>query len=212
MALLVACCVFVALALIPLAGHSPAAPLPKPGSHPGGIGSTKGALHAAPGHQLASFSAGCFWGVEDAFRQVPGVVATAVGYTGGSVADPTYEQVCTHKTGHAETVLVEFDPKKVTYLRLLDWFWKIHDPTAVDRQGPDVGNNYRSAIWCYGQEELKQAMESKAKVQAQLHTPVATQVAIAKPFYLAEGYHQQYAERTGDHSCPVRYPGSGSGS
>jgi peptide-methionine (S)-S-oxide reductase len=179
------------------------------GTHPGGVGLHKGALTPAPGDRLAAFSAGCFWGSEDAFRHVPGVVATAVGFTGGTVPNPSYEQVCTHTTGHAETVLVEFDPKKVSYGHLLDWFWKIHDPTTVDRQGPDIGDNYRSAIWCYGDDELKEALASKRQTQRQFSSPIVTGVQKAAPFYLAEDYHQQYDQKTGRHSCPVDLPNGG---
>jgi peptide-methionine (S)-S-oxide reductase len=207
-AVLVVCAAIAAMAFgAGRFGASPGTAAGKVGTHPGGIGLMKGPLKPAAGDELAAFSAGCFWGVEDAFRQVPGVVATAVGYTGGTVPNPTYEQVCTHTTGHAESVLVEFDPKRISYPKLLSWFWKIHDPTQVDRQGPDIGNSYRSAIWCFSDEQLRQARASESEQAKELKAPIATQISRAKPFYLAEDYHQQYAERTGDHSCPVRYPG-----
>jgi peptide-methionine (S)-S-oxide reductase len=162
-------------------------------------------LRAKPGDQLACFSGGCFWGVEEFFRsKVPGVVATAVGFTGGTVPNPSYELVCTHTTGHAESVLVEFNPKKVTYRQLVDDFWKVHDPTTVDRQGPDVGNSYRSAIWTFNDSQKKDALASMAARQSKESGPIVTQVHNAMPFYLAEGYHQQYDEKTGTDSCPVR--------
>ena len=153
--------------------------------------------------QLAAFAAGCFWGVEDAFRHVPGVVATAVGYAGGHTEHPTYEDVCTHTTGHAETVLVEFDPQKVTYEKLLKVFFTIHDPTQVNRQGPDVGSNYRSVIFFFTPDEQKAAEMAKQAKAKQEDAPIATEIVPMAPFWKAEGYHQQYSERTGDHSCPI---------
>jgi peptide-methionine (S)-S-oxide reductase len=154
--------------------------------------------------KLAAFAAGCFWGVEDAFRHVPGVTATAVGFTGGHTTNPDYEKVCTHTTGHAETVLVEFDPARVPYERLLQVFFKIHDPTQVDRQGPDVGDQYRSAIFTFSDEEAAAAKAAKQSAEKSLGHPVATQIRPVGPFFKAESYHQQYAERTGHHGCPIR--------
>lgn len=214
------CCIAAALFLLPsFEGHRQEGATDGPavssdaslrvGTHPGGIGLKRGPLTPAPGDRLAAFSAGCFWGSEDAFRHVPGVVATAVGFTGGTVPNPSYELVCSHTTGHAETVLVEFDPKKVSYGQLLDWFWKIHDPTTPNRQGPDIGDNYRSAIWCYGSDELAEARDSERKAQKSFDSPIVTQIAMAGPFYLAEDYHQQYDQKTGRHSCPVPLPGGG---
>ncbi len=154
--------------------------------------------------QLAAFAAGCFWGVEDAYRHVPGVVATAVGYAGGQTSDPTYEDVCTHKTGHAETVLVEYDPARVPYEQLLRVFWKIHDPTQVDGQGPDIGSNYRSVVFTFSSEQQAAARASLAAEQKTLSSPIATHIQPMGPFWKAEGYHQQYAERTGHHGCPIK--------
>jgi peptide-methionine (S)-S-oxide reductase len=175
----------------------------KVGTDPGMI-KEGGDLKPKEGDKLALFSGGCFWGVEEFFRQVPGVVATAVGFTGGTVPHPTYEQVCTHTTGHVESVLIEFDPKKISYRTLVDDFWKVHDPTTVDRQGPDVGNNYRSAIWTFDDTQKKDALASVAARQSQEKGPIVTKIASAKPFYLAEDYHQQYDEKSGTLSCPTR--------
>ena len=180
------------------------APGVKVGANPGNV------VRALPGHlmashknQLASFSGGCFWGTEDVFRQVPGVVATAVGYSGGHIANPSYEQVCTHSTGHAETVLIEFDPSRVTYKQLLKVFWENHDPTTVDRQGPDIGSNYRSSIWCFSQDQMKEAKLSLQEQQKKLTNRIVTEIQTAQPFYLAEDYHQQYDEKHGTHFCPI---------
>ncbi len=159
------------------------------------------------GHdKLAAFSAGCFWGVEDAFRHVPGVVATAVGYAGGHTTDPNYERVCSHTTGHAETVLVEFDPTRVPYEQLLRVFWKIHDPTQVGGQGPDEGDNYRSIVFTFDDEEAAAARASMEAEQKTLSRPITTEILPMGAFYEAEAYHQQYSERTGRHGCPVRLP------
>ena len=172
------------------------------GTNPGGVGAgTK--LAPKPGHELAAFAAGCFWGVEDTFRQVPGVVATAVGYTGGHTDDPTYEAVCSHTTGHAETVLVEFDPKKVSYETLLNVFFENHDPTTVNRQGPDIGDQYRSEIFTFSPAQRLAALDKKAREQSARKKHVATLVEPMGRFYKAEEYHQQYDEKTGTHSCPI---------
>ena len=172
------------------------------GTDPGSVGAgTK--LAPKPGHELAAFAAGCFWGVEDNFRQVPGVVATAVGYTGGHTEHPTYESVCSHGTGHAETVLVEFDPKKVSYETLLNVFFKNHDPTTANRQGPDVGDQYRSEIFTFSPAQRLAALDKKAREQAELGKRVATLVEPIGRFWKAEEYHQQYDEKTGTHSCPL---------
>ena len=173
------------------------------GTDPGHVG--RGTpLVAQAGHELGAFAAGCFWGVEDAFRRVPGVTATAVGYTGGHTADPTYERVCAHDTGYAETVLVEFDPKRVSYARLLDVFFQIHDATTMNRQGWDVGDQYRSAVFTQSPEQAEAARAAMARAQKKESDKIVTQITPLQPFYRAEDYHQQYAERTGSHGCPVR--------
>ena len=147
--------------------------------------------------EKATFGAGCFWGVEIDFRNVPGVVDTAVGYEGGSVANPTYEDVCSHTTGHAEVVEVEFDPEQVSYEELLEKFWDVHDPTQLNRQGPDVGDQYRSAIFVHSPEQEEKALESRARAQARYDRPIVTEVTPASTFWRAEEYHQQYLEKRG---------------
>lgn len=172
------------------------------GTDPGGVGAGT-PLAPKPGHELAAFAAGCFWGVEDNFRQVPGVTATAVGYTGGKTQSPTYETVCSHTTGHAETVLVEYDPAKVTYEALVRVFFLNHDPTTKNRQGPDVGDQYRSAIFTFDDKQAAIA-ESAAKLESQrLGKEVTTEISKLGQFWKAEEYHQQYDEKTGTHSCPM---------
>src|SRR5262249_23185193 len=150
-----------------------------------------------------AFAGGCFWGVEDVFRQVPGVIATAVGYSGGHTKNPTYQDVCTHTTGHAETVLVEFDPARVSYQSLLDVFFANHDPTTLDRQGPAVGDQYRSAIFTFSDAQAELARATAAREERRLGRRVTTVVSPMGAFYKAEEYHQQYDEKTGRHSCPV---------
>ncbi len=172
------------------------------GTDPGHVGHGT-ALTPRPGDELAAFAAGCFWGVEENFRQVPGVVATAVGYTGGNTLEPTYESVCTHTTGHAETVLVEFDPQMVSYATLLNVFFKNHDPTTVNRQGPDVGDQYRSAIFTFTPDQAAAAAATKEHEAAALGRPVATLIQPLGRFWKAEEYHQQYDEKTGTRSCPT---------
>ena len=153
--------------------------------------------------EKATFGAGCFWGVEVAFRNVPGVKDAAVGYMGGSVPNPTYEQVCTDRTGHAEVGQVEFDPAEVSYESLLDTFWAEHDPTQLNRQGPDVGRQYRSAVFFHSPEQQEQALESKARVQARYDRPVSTEIEPASEFWRAEDYHQQYLVKRGRASCLI---------
>jgi peptide-methionine (S)-S-oxide reductase len=156
-------------------------------------------------NETATFAAGCFWGVEAAFRQVPGVVDTAVGYTGGSVPNPTYEDVCTDRTGHAEAVRVEFDPAQVSYDRLLDVFWENHDPTTKNRQGPDMGTQYRSAIFFHDTGQEKAASESRNRLEqsGRYRRPVVTEIVPAKEFWQAEEYHQRYLEKRGLAHCRI---------
>jgi peptide-methionine (S)-S-oxide reductase len=145
---------------------------------------------------IATFAAGCFWGIEKAFRQVDGVTETAVGYTGGTAPDPTYEQVCGGRTGHAEAVRVEFDPARVSYDDLLDLFWRVHDATQLNRQGPDVGSQYRSAIFFHDPEQEAAAQAAKARQQGS-GGQIVTEIVPVDTFHLAEDYHQQYLEKRG---------------
>jgi peptide-methionine (S)-S-oxide reductase len=153
--------------------------------------------------EKATFGAGCFWGVEAAFRQLPGVVATRVGYTGGNVPDPTYELVCSHGTGHAEAVEVSFDPTRVSYDDLLNVFWTSHNPTTRDRQGLDIGSQYRSVIFFHSPDQQAAAERTREEQQAKLHWPkkIVTEIAPAPEFYEAEDYHQQYLEKRGRSTC-----------
>ncbi|HTG15341.1 MAG TPA: peptide-methionine (S)-S-oxide reductase MsrA [Blastocatellia bacterium] len=155
--------------------------------------------------ETATFAAGCFWGVEAAFRQVEGVVSTRVGYTGGTVVNPTYEQVCSGKTGHAEAVEIEYDPSRVSYEQLLNVFWENHDPTTLNRQGPDVGAQYRSAVFFNSSEQGTAARASKDKLQqsGKYKRPIVTEITPAPEFYRAEEYHQQYLEKRGVSHCRV---------
>jgi len=155
--------------------------------------------------ELATFGAGCFWGVEAAFRQIPGVMGTAVGYLGGTLENPTYHDVCTGRTGHAEVVRVEFDPSEVPYEHLLDVFWKNHDPTTLNRQGPDVGTQYRSAIFYHSpaQKEAAQASKEQLSKSGKFPRPIVTEITPASAFYKAEDYHQQYLEKRGLASCHI---------
>jgi peptide-methionine (S)-S-oxide reductase len=153
--------------------------------------------------EKATFAAGCFWGVEAAFRQIPGVVATRVGYTGGHTDDPTYERVCSHTTGHAEAVEVTFDPERVSYEQLLDVFWTKHNPTTKNRQGLDIGDQYRSSIFFHSPDQQETAERTKESQQAKLHWPkkIVTEIVPASEFHEAEDYHQQYMEKRGRSSC-----------
>ena len=153
--------------------------------------------------QIATFAAGCFWGVEAAFRQIKGVVSTMVGYTGGKMDNPSYEDVCTDETGHAEAVQVEYDPSKVSYEQLLDVFWNNHDPTQLNRQGPDVGTQYRSVIFYHTSEQKKAAIASKEKLAGKYKKPIATEIVPASKFHKAEEYHQQYLEKRGLSTCRI---------
>ena len=149
----------------------------------------------------ATFGAGCFWGVEAAFRQLDGVAKTRVGYAGGELDNPTYEDVCSHKTGHAEVVEVSYDPDQVSYDDLLDVFWGKHDPTQLNRQGWDIGDQYRSVIFVHDEEQRTAAERSKDNEQAAYRKPIVTQIEPAPAFYEAEDYHQQYLEKRGRSSC-----------
>ena len=156
--------------------------------------------------EKATFAAGCFWGVEATFRQLPGVVSTRVGYTGGHTENPTYKEVCTDTTGHAEAVEVDFDPAKISYTDLLKVFWENHDPTQVNRQGPDWGKQYRTAIFYHSPEQQAQAQASKEALEKahRYSKPIATQIVPAVIFNQAEDYHQQYLEKRGLASCHVK--------
>lgn len=154
----------------------------------------------------ATFAAGCFWGVEAEFRKLKGVTSTRVGYTGGNFPNPTYKDVCGDRTGHAEAVEVEYDPAKISYEQLLDVFWENHDPTQLNRQGPDWGSQYRSAIFFHSPEQEAAAKASKSALEKSknLDRPIVTQIVPATTFYQAEDYHQQYFEKRGLASCHVR--------
>ena len=154
---------------------------------------------------IATFGAGCFWGVEAAYRQVPGVLSTRVGYLGGTMENPTYRDVCTGSTGHAEVVAVTYDPSRVTYDDLLTVFWENHDPTTLNRQGPDVGVQYRSAIFYHDDEQMKAAEASKEErdKSGRYRRPIVTEITPASTFYEAEDYHQQYLEKRGLASCHI---------
>ena len=158
---------------------------------------------AIPGSETAMFGAGCFWGVEEAFSRLKGITSTEVGYSGGKTQNPTYEQVCSHTTGHAEVIKVEFDPSILSYAQLLELFFEIHDPTSVDRQGFDIGDNYRSAIFFLNPMQEAAAQQTIAKLEqaGKYARPIVTQVELAGPFYRAEEYHQHYAAKHGGGFC-----------
>lgn len=155
--------------------------------------------------EQAIFAAGCFWGVQYYFDQVPGVTSTVVGYTGGTTENPTYDDVMTHNTGHAEAILIEFDADKLSYETLVRQFFRMHDPTQLNRQGLDVGDDYRSAIFYVTDEQKETAEKVKADLQSKLGTEIVTEITEAGPFYRAEEYHQKYTERTGDGMCHIEY-------
>lgn len=155
--------------------------------------------------QTAIFAAGCFWGVQFYFDQVPGVIETTVGYTGGHSKNPTYEEVSSHSTGHAEAVEVKFDPNTISYETLVRHFFRLHDPTQLNRQGPDVGDNYRSAIFFRTKEQQTIAERVKIEIQSQNRRPIVTQITPVKEFYEAENYHQKFTEKTGQGMCHVAY-------
>jgi peptide-methionine (S)-S-oxide reductase len=148
-------------------------------------------------NETATFGAGCFWGVEYVFERVPGVVETEAGYAGGYTENPTYRDVCSHGTGHAEVLRVRFDPALVSFEQLLEVFWAMHDPTQVNRQGPDVGDQYRSAIFTHSDEQQRLAEASRDAAQARFDRPIATEITPAGPFYPAEDYHQRYYDKNG---------------
>jgi len=158
-----------------------------------------------PGWEKATFGAGCFWGVEATYRQIKGVKSTAVGYEGGTMKNPSYQDVCTDETGHAEVVEVIYDPKEVSYDTLLHVFWENHDPTTLNRQGPDVGTQYRSVVFYHSDEQKQAAERSKEEMSAsgKFKRPIVTQVVPAQEFYRAEEYHQQYLEKRGLSSCHI---------
>jgi peptide-methionine (S)-S-oxide reductase len=154
----------------------------------------------------ATFAAGCFWGVEAAFRQLPGVHSTQVGYTGGNLAHPSYEQVCSDRTGHAEAVEIEYDPAILSYEKLLETFWENHDPTQLNRQGPDRGTQYRSAIFFHdpAQEQAARASKLQLETAKRYSKPIVTEIVPAVTFFPAEDYHQQYLEKRGLASCHIQ--------
>jgi peptide-methionine (S)-S-oxide reductase len=158
--------------------------------------------------EQATFGAGCFWGVEYVYRRVPGVLDVAVGYSGGITPNPTYEEVCSHTTGHAEVAQVTFDPDRASYEQLLEVFWAMHDPTQVDRQGPDIGDQYRSVIFTHSEDQTGTAEKSRERAQERFEKPIATNIEPLATFYPAEGYHQAYYEKNGKtpycHVLPVR--------
>jgi peptide-methionine (S)-S-oxide reductase len=155
--------------------------------------------------ETATFGAGCFWGVEESFRQIPGVIDTAVGYLGGHTQNPTYKDVCTDATGHAEVVQITYDPAKVSYEQLLEVFWSSHDPTTLNRQGPDIGTQYRSAIFFHSPEQERLARASKEKMQAsgKFRRAIVTEITRASTFYPAEDYHQKYLAKRGLSHCHI---------
>jgi methionine-S-sulfoxide reductase len=155
--------------------------------------------------EQAVFAAGCFWGVQFYFDQVPGVKSTVVGYTGGTLEDPTYEEVSIHTTGHAEAVLIEFDARQVSYETLCKHFFRMHDPTQLNRQGPDVGDNYRSAVFYVNEDQKVMAEKIRDAAQSNFSEPIVTQIEPLGSFYEAEDYHQKYAERTGRGMCHIPY-------
>lgn len=155
--------------------------------------------------EKATFAAGCFWGVEELFRTIPGVISTTVGYTGGKTENPTYEDVCSNNTGHAEALEITFDPKKISYKELLKIFWDNHNPTTLNRQGPDVGTQYRSAIFYHSLEQKRLAEESKKVLEksGKYTNKIVTEIVPVQKFYEAEEYHQEYNRKHGIDSCPV---------
>lgn len=156
-------------------------------------------------YQKALFAAGCFWGVQYYFDQVPGVLKTVVGYTGGKTTNPTYEAVCSHTTGHAEAVYLEFDDDLVSYEMLCRHFFRLHDPTQLNRQGPDIGDQYRSAIYYFTEDQKRIATKTRSAVQMHYDQPIVTEITAAGAFYKAEAYHQKFSARTGRGMCHIPY-------
>ncbi|MBS3072443.1 peptide-methionine (S)-S-oxide reductase MsrA [Candidatus Pacearchaeota archaeon] len=153
--------------------------------------------------EKAMFGAGCFWGVQYTFQKIPGVLKTEVGYSGGNIKNPSYEEVCNDKSGHAEVVYIEFDPEKVSYADLLSVFWKSHNPTTINMQWPDVGTQYRSIIFYYSTQQKKEAEESLKRVQKIIPKKIVTEIKKASEFYPAENYHQDYVNKNGANSCHI---------
>lgn len=152
--------------------------------------------------EIATFAAGCFWGVEDEFMKAKGVKSTSVGYTGGNLTNPTYEEVCTDRTGHAEAIQLKYDPKEISYKELLELFWSIHNPTTKNRQGPDIGTQYRSAVFYHTSEQENIAKELKRELdQSKFQNKIVTEIVPASTFYPAEDYHQKYYKKIGGGSC-----------
>ena len=153
----------------------------------------------------AIFAAGCFWGVQFYFDQIPGIIMTTVGYTGGHTDNPSYEAVCSHTTGHAEAILIEYDPKQINYEILCRHFFRMHDPTQLNRQGWDVGDSYRTAIFYFNEEQRETAQQIKYELAPKFDKPIVTEISPASKFYPAEDYHQKYTERTGRGMCHIPY-------
>lgn len=152
--------------------------------------------------EIATFAAGCFWGVEDEFMKVRGVKSTRVGYTGGNLTNPTYEDVCTDRTGHAEAIQLKYDPKEISYKELLELFWSLHNPTTINRQGPDIGTQYRSSIFFHTPEQEKIARRVKQELDgSKFQNKIVTEIVPASIFYPAEEYHQKYYQKIGGGSC-----------
>jgi peptide-methionine (S)-S-oxide reductase len=157
------------------------------------------------GLKTATFAAGCFWGVQHYFDQIPGVIQTKAGYIGGHKENPTYQEVCSHTTGHAEAVEVQFDPDLISYATLVKHFFRIHDPTQLNRQGPDIGDNYRSAIFFHDLVQKAEAEAVRDEIQGQYKDPIVTDISLAQGFFPAEDYHQKFTEKNGHGMCPIDY-------